>query len=168
MEKIIKIGKQEVRLNNNISWAMVYRDQFGKDIIPSLMPLLQTISEGVASVLSDIGKSESITVVDIANALQGRSMDILLPLYQIEFVDLINITWSMAKVADENILPPTQWIKQFDSFPVDVVLPTVYDMILKGSFSSKNLRRLKNAGQNLKNLQPSLSTISSSPDLNED
>lgn len=168
MEKIIKIGKQEVKLSNNTAWTMEYRDQFGKDIVPALMPLIMTITEGISSVVSDLGKTEITGIVEIAEAIQGRSTDILLPLYQMEFVDLVNITWSMAKAADDDILPPKQWIKQFDSFPVDVVAPTVYEMVLKGFVSSKNLKRLKNLGENLKNLQPSHSTTSSSPESSED
>ena len=74
----------------------------------------------------------------------------------------------MAKAADETIEPPKKWVRQFDTFPVDVVLPAVYDMLLKGFVSSKNLKRLKTLGENLKNLQPSLSMTSSSQESNED
>ena len=168
MEKIIKIGKQEVRLNNNVAWTMEYRDQFGKDIVPALMPVIASMIEGVSTIVSESGKTE-ITIVDVAEALQGKSMDILLPMFQVEFVDiLINVTWSMAKAADEDIAPPKQWVKQFDEFPLDVVGPAVYDLVLKGFVSSKNLKRLNNLGKTVKNLQPSHSTTSSSPDSNED
>lgn len=161
MEKIIKIGKQEVRLSNNTAWTIEYRDQFGKDIVPTLMPLIMTITEGVTSVVSEMGRAEVKSLVEVAEVLQGRSTDILLPMYQIEFVDLINITWAMAKAANEDILPPKQWIKQFDSFPVDVVAPAVYDMALKGFVSSKNLKRLKTLGESIKNLQSDSMTLSS-------
>lgn len=165
MEKVIKIGKQEVRLNNNVAWTMEYRDQFGKDIIPALMPTVASMLEGVSTILAETGGK--MTTVSIAEALQGRVLEVLMPMYQIEFVDFINITWAMAKAADEDILPPKQWVKQFETFPVDVVAPAVFDLILKGSASSKNLRRLKNLGESLKALQPSHSTISSSQDSSE-
>ena len=168
MEKIIKIGKQEVRLNNNVAWTMEYRDQFGKDIVPALMPVLASIVEGVSTIVSESGGSE-ISVADIADAVQGRSMELLLPLFQVEFVDtIINVTWAMAKAADENIEPPKRWVWQFEDFPLDVVVPAVYELVLKGFVSSKNLKRLKKVSANLKNLQPSHSTTSSSPDSNED
>lgn len=168
MEKVIKIGKQEVRLNNNVAWTMEYRDQFGKDIVPAVMPLIAALLESASSVISDTGGAE-ITVADLAGSLQGRTLDLMLPLFQVEFVDLIvNVTWSMAKAADENIAPPKQWVRQFDDFPLDVIVPAVYNLVLKGFVSSKNLKRLKNLGENLKSLQPSLSTTSSSQDLNED
>ena len=168
MEKIIKIGKQEVRLNNNVAWTMEYRDQFGKDIVPALMPVLASLMEGVSTIISESGSNE-VTMADIADAVQGRSMDVLLPMFQVEFVDtIVNVTWAMAKAADENIEPPKRWVRQFEEFPLDVIVPAVYELVLKGFVSSKNLKRLKKASASLRNLQPSHSTTSSSPDSNED
>lgn len=168
MEKIIKIGKQEVRLNNNVAWTMEYRDQFGKDIVPALMPVLASIIEGVSTIVSESGGG-TVTAADIADAVQGRSMEVLLPLFQVEFVDtIINVTWAMAKAADEDIEPPKKWVRQFEEFPLDVVVPAVYELVLKGFVSSKNLERLKMASVSLKNLQPLRSTMSSSPDSKED
>ena len=169
MEKIIKIGKQEVRLNNNVAWTMEYRDQFGKDILPAVMPLLASMIEGVSTVAAEADKSGELTMASIAETLEGRAIDVLLPMFQAEFVDLIvNVTWAMAKAADENIETPKRWVRQFEEFPLDVVGPAVYDLVLKGFVSSKNLRRLKKIGNELRNLQPSHSTTSSSPDSNED
>ena len=168
MEKIIKIGKQEVRLNNNVAWTMEYRDQFGKDIVPALMPILASLMEGVASAIAEAG-DEGITTDALADAVQGRTMDILLPMFQVEFVDvIINVTWAMAKAADEGIEPPKRWVRQFEEFPLDVIVPAIYELVLKGFVSSKNLKRLKKASASLKNLQPLHSTTSSSPDSNED
>ena len=167
MEKIIKIGKQEVRLNNNVAWTMEYRDQFGKDILPIVMPFIGTMIESVSTILADSG--ETLDIRTIAESLQGRAIDIILPMFQADFVDLVvNVTWAMAKAADETIEPPKKWVRQFEEFPLDVVAPAVSDLVLKGFVSSKNLKRLKKLGTNLKNLQPSQSTISSSPDSNED
>ena len=168
MEKVIKIGKQEARLNNNVAWTMEYRDQFGKDIVPTLMPVLASMIEGVSTVIAETGKAE-ITITDLAEAIQGRTLDVLLPMFQVEFVDtIINVTWAMAKAADEDIEPPKKWVRQFESFPIDVIAPAVYELVLKGFVSSKNLKRLKSVGASLKNLQPSHSTTSSSQDSNED
>jgi len=168
MEKVIKIGKQEVRLNNNVAWTMEYRDQFGKDIVPALMPILSSLIEGMATLVAETGSAE-INLADIAEAVQGRAMEILLPLFQVEFVDvIINVTWAMAKAADEDIEPPKRWVRQFDEFPLDVIIPAVYDLVIKGFVSSKNLKRLKKLGADLKNLQPeSRSMKSSSQDSNE-
>ena len=168
MEKIIKIGETDVRLSNNVAWTMEYRDQFGKDIVPAIMPLLATATEALSGIISDTGKAENITVTDIASAIEGRAMDILLPMAGVEFVDLfVNVTWAMAKAADETILPPKRWVRQFDEFPVDTVGPAVLDLVIKGFVSSKNRERLKNLAENVKNLQPSRLTTLSSPDSSE-
>ena len=167
MEKVIKIGQSAVKLSNNVAWTMEYRDQFGKDIVPALMPLLASFVEGVSTVVSDSGTGE-INIADLASAMEGRAMEVMMPLFQVEFVDtIINVTWAMAKAADENIDPPKKWVRQFESFPLDVVVPAVYELVMKGFVSSKNLKRLKTLGSNLKNLQPSHLTTSSSQDSNE-
>lgn len=168
MEKIINIGEHEVRLNNNVAWTMEYRDQFGKDIVPALMPVLATMIEGVSSVIAEAG-ADKIELESLANALEGKTMEILMPLFQVEFVDtIINVTWAMAKAADETIAPPKRWVRQFETFPLDVVVPAVYELVLTGFVSSKNLTRLKSIGKSLRNLQPSHSMTLSSQDSNED
>ena len=148
---------------------MEYRDQFGKDILPVIMPLLASMIEGISTIMADANKEGELTTSSIAEALEGRTMEVLLPAFQAEFVDLvINVTWAMAKVADEGIAPPKQWVRQFDGFYLDEVGPAIFDLILKGFVSSKNLKRLKKIGNDIKNLQPSQSMTSSSPDSNED
>lgn len=166
MEKVIKIGEKEVRLSNNVAWTMEYRDQFNKDIVPAIMPLLSTMTEAISSVVSEAGTD--LTLQSLADAVQGRANDILLPMYQLELVDLINVTWAMAKAADEDIDPPRKWIRQFDDFPLDVIGPAVFELVIKGFVSSKNLIRLKGLKVKLENLRPSRSTTSSSQDSNED
>lgn len=166
MEKVIKIGEKEVRLSNNVAWTMEYRDQFNKDIVPAIMPLLSTMTEAISSIVSEAGTD--LTLQSLADAVQGRANEILLPMYQLELVDLINVTWAMAKAADEDIDPPRKWIRQFDDFPLDVIGPAVFELVMKGFVSSKNLIRLKGLKVKLENLQPSRSTTSSSQDSNED
>lgn len=167
MEKTIKIGKKSVRLNNNISWAIVYRDQFGRDIIPALMPLLASALDIISGLINETGKTEDIELTDLAKLADGDALlNAVIHLGGFEFTDLICITWALAKCADEDIPAPREWIAQFDSFPIDVIAPEVFTLIFKGVVSSKNLKRLEDLK---KRIQPtSISTQSSSPDSNED
>lgn len=159
MEKIIKIGDKEVRLNNSVAWTMEYRDQFGKDIVPVLIPVVASMVEGVSTVMAE-SDSKEISIPEIADSLQGKALEILLPMFQVEFVDVvIGVTWAMAKAADENIDPPKRWVRQFEEYPLDVIVPAVYELVIKGFVSSKNRERLKKIGEDLKALQPSRSTI---------
>lgn len=166
MEKTIKIGKKSVRLNNNISWAIVYRDQFGRDIIPALMPLLASALDIISGLINETGKTEDIELADLAKLADGDALlNAVIHLGGFEFTDLICITWALAKCADEDIPAPREWIAQFDSFPIDVIAPEVFTLIFKGVVSSKNLKRLEDLK---KRIQPtSISTQSSSPDSKE-
>ena len=166
MEKIIKIGDKDVRLDNNIGWTMAYRDQFGKDILPVIMPFITTMIESVSAVLADAETDGEITAEGIANALSGHSLDVVLPLYQAEFVDLIiNVCWAMAKHADETIDPPKKWVRQFEGFYLDEIIPELADLVIKGVVSLKNRERLEGIKKKLR--PKSHSTILSSPDLKE-
>ena len=175
MEKIIKIGKQEVKLSNNVAWLMEYKDQFGKDATQELIPLVATLIETLGSGLASY-KDGAINLESLSESIEGRAFELMLPLYQSELsTTLINITWAMAKAADETIDPPKKWVRQFDSFPLDVIGPEVWELAVKGFVSSKNLKRLrsllgnvKDVVQNLKETQPSLSTQSSSLEQSED
>lgn len=163
MEKVIKIGNKSVKLSNNMAWAMEYKDQFGTDVIQDLIPVLASMLEGLAGM---VNTDEEFSLERLAEVVEGRTLDIMLPLMQTEFMSIIiNTTWSMAKTADESIDPPKQWIRQFDSFPLDVVVPTVYELAIKGFVSSKNLKRLMNLK---KAIQPSHSKQSSSQESSED
>lgn len=167
MEKIIKIGKKSVKLNNRVSWAIVYRDQFGRDIIPTIMPLFASALDIISGIINETGKTDDIELTDLAKLADGDSLlNAAIHLGGFEFTDLICITWALAKCADEDIPEPREWIKQFETFPVDVVAPEVFSLIFKGVVSSKNLKRLEDLK---KRIQPTLtSTQSSSPDSNED
>ena len=167
MEKTIKIGKKSVRLNNNVSWAIAYRDQFGRDIIPTIMPLFASALDIISGLINESGKTDEIELTDLAKLADGDSLlNAAIHLGGFEFTDLICITWALAKCADEEIAEPREWIKEFDTFPIDVVAPEVFSLIFKGVVSSKNLKRLEDLK---KRIQPvSISTPSSSPDSNED
>ena len=168
MEKIIKIGNKDVRVSNNLAWTMEYRDQFGRDVVSEHLPMMATLVELIASVIGDTGKTKGISVIDIVKALEGRTIDIMLPLSQAELLTTVtNVTWAMAKAADESIEPPKQWARQFDTFHVDEIAPVVYEMAVEG-LSSKNLQWLKNLNGTAETIQPLPSTPSSSQDLNED
>ena len=167
MEKTIKIGKKSVRLNNNVSWAIVYRDQFGRDIIPTIMPLFASALDIISGIINETGKTDDIELTELAKLADGDSLlNAAIHLGGFEFTDLICITWALAKCADEDIPAPREWIEQFETFPVDVVAPEVFSLIFKGVVSSKNLKRLEDLK---KRIQPtSISTQSSSPDSKED
>lgn len=151
MEKIIQIGDKEVKISNNVAWTMEYRDQFNKDVLEAIMPIITTLVETVTTIINEAGTDGNINVKSISAALEGKAFDITLPLTQLGFTDsIINIVWSMAKAADPTIEPPRQWVRQFETFPLDEIVPKVGEMVLSGFTSSKNLNRLRKIISGLK------------------
>lgn len=152
MEKTVQIGNKEVHLSNNIGWAIDYRDQFGQDIIPTLLPMVAAALDLIKGLLEEVEDTNNLEWRDILRLIDGDTLfDALIHLGGLEFKDFINITWAMAKCADDSIPEPRTWVKEFEVFPIDELAPTVFDLIFKGVVSSKNLTRLKDVK---KSLQP--------------
>ena len=143
MIKTVKFGKNEITLDNNIGWTMVYRDQFGTDIIPSIMPILASAVDILSGVAENIGDKKEIGIEMLGELSEsGKLEEAIVKASSAEFVDFINITWALAKNADDSISDPREWVKQFDEFPVDVIGPEVFKLVFKGMISSKNLKRM--------------------------
>lgn len=141
MNKTIKISKdKELVISNNLAWAMIYKSQFGHDIVPDIMPIVSAITK----LLGELSKANGTDVASVLKSLDGDSVqDALIELCALQFTDFINLTWAMAKANDDDIEAPDKWVRQFDHFPIDVIAPAVFDLLLKGLVSSKNLKSLR-------------------------
>ena len=169
MEKTIKIGQKEIRLSNNISWAMAYRDQFGIDIIPTLTPLVAAALDVVNGIFTEAEDPNNVTINDALKILDGDAfINAIAHLSGLEFVELIHITWAMAKAADDDIPDPKTWARSLDEFPVDRIAPEVVKLAVKGLVSSKNLKRLNGLKDKIKAVQPLTLKPSSLPESSED
>ena len=170
MLRTLTIGNKEVTLSNNISWTMIYRDQFGHDIVSTLTPMLAAVMDMVSgfvnSISSDNGKVDSIEV--LRNLDGDKIIDAIAHLSGLELVDLINITWAMAKAVDDSIPEPRRWVRDFDTFPIDEIAVEVAKLAVLGMVSTKNLKRLNNLIESLKKVQPLTLTPSSSQESSGD
>lgn len=143
MEKIIKIDNDtSIKVSNNVSWLFAYRSQFGRDIFPVLVPVLNAGIE-IISKLSEQMKDGDLTMEAIRSVPAEEWQDAVIELSGLEAVDIVQIVWAMAKAADDNIEPPEVWLRQFDIFPLDIILPEVIGLAAQGLVSSKNLKRLR-------------------------
>lgn len=158
MQKTIKLdSKHSIRLSNNVGWMMEYRDQMGHDIVPDLIPLLNGAID-IAVEVSKASKTAGTSAMEILAAIgTDKLQDALLDLSGLEAVDLINITWAMAKAADEDLPEPREWVREFETFPLDIIVPAVVELLFSCMVSSKNLKRLRTSLQEVK---PSPSTAS--------
>ena len=168
MIKTINLGDKSLTLDNNIVWALNYRDQFNKDIIPTLMPAIAAMFDVISGLLNSGEDMDGN--IDMNKVLKNVDGDYItnavIHMGGLEFADLIEITWALAKTADDDIKDPKTWARELGDFPVDIIGPAVLEMIAKGVISSKNLKRLK---AQVRKLQPkSTSTTSSSQQQSED
>ena len=151
MESKIKIGDKDVRVNKRAGWTITYRDQFGHDIVPTIMPLFAGFLDVASGLISQTGKTGNIELADILAVTDGDTLiNALIHLSGFEFVEVLNITWAMAKEADDSIPDPKTWVRQFEEFPVDVVVPEVLKLAFMGMCSSKNRERLREMTESLK------------------
>lgn len=175
MEKTILIGEKEVKLSNHIEWMFCYKSQFGHDILPTIMPLAATLIDltkatfdriDVSKIIKD-GDNAQIEFEDLINVLDADEItDAVIHMSGFELTELVNITWALAKAADENLPEPKIWRRSLDDFPVDKVVPEIAQMIISGSSSLKNLSWLKTPKLRIQPI--STSTQSSSAQENED
>lgn len=145
MKEIITLENgQEITLDNNLAWLMEYQDQFGEDILPSLMPLILSVTDlvgGLAEADVDLDKLGMKDIIAILNS--EAALDAGIKLSAFKTTDIINMIWALAKTADDSIAPPKKWIRQFeDGFPLDLILPKAARLVTRGVMSSKNAERL--------------------------
>lgn len=170
MIKTVKFGNKEVQLNNNIGWTLIYRDQFGTDIVPSLMPMLAGMLDIVSGIVREADDKNEISLEKLAALADGDVLtNAMIHIGGSEFVDFVHIVWALAKNADDSIPEPSEWVKQFDEFPVDVIGPAVAKLVFKGMMSSKNLKRANEIIQSVRPKKSKSTSIQSfSPEQSED
>lgn len=163
MIKTIDLGSgREITLTNDVSWLIEYRDQFGQDIVPTLMPLLLGVSQGLSAIVEEAGGIDKLSEEAFFRILGTETfVDVALKLSAFEIVDILYITWAMAKAYDPAIKEPKVWIRSLggdnhEEVPLaDVLIPAVADLVLKGVLSSKNSKRLTEGIEKAKSsLQP--------------
>lgn len=159
MEKIIKIDEtHEMKLDNNIGWLLVYKSQFGHDIVPDIMPLISSVVDVLVTLAGVMESGESVQ--DTLKKIDSADItSALIELASLQMTDFINIIWAMAKTADDGIPEPSRWVRQFDCFPLDVLVPEAGSMIAQGMVSEKNLQSLRSLA---KSLQAKSASIQSS------
>ena len=166
MQKTIKIGnEQSIILDNNSSWFLIYRNQFNNDILPTVMPVISTVLKMITDVIAEAKTDDGIDITKIDGDVIDNA---LIELSALEFTDAIHIIWSLAKTANDDIPEPIEWLKRFDNFPIDVIIPVAFELIAKGCISVKNFKRLQDLKKTMSELKPQVSKVLSQQELKED
>jgi hypothetical protein len=144
MEKTIKIdSKTTLKVSNNISWMMAYNEQFNRDVLETLQPAVVAAVDVFAAV-AEVAKEQGVNTADVLRTMDAETLrDAVIDLAGLGAVDIINIIWSMAKAADEDIEEPSLWVKQFNVFPLDVILPAVVSLAFQGLITTKKLKGIQ-------------------------
>lgn len=129
MRAEIKIDKNtKIKINVNNNWLFIYREYFGNDILPDIVPMIDTIM----STLGNLMIGEDIDV----DAIEDK-------MYALEFTTVNQIVWSLAKNADDTIPDIREWNDSFEEFPLDIVIPQVAETMGSFYMTKKKLNRLK-------------------------
>ena len=151
MIKEINISEnQKIKLNASLGWVLRYRAQFGHDILPDLLPMLESRLVLVGGAMDESGKLEWRKLLDFDTISSA-----MISFAGAEFTTALNIIWAMAKNSDDSIPAPFEWANQFENFPPDQIVPEVLDAVINTVVSEKNRKRL---GALKKKNQPKAST----------
>ena len=155
MIKEINISEnQKIKLNASLGWVLRYRAQFGHDILPDLLPMLESGLVLVGEAMDESGEPEWRKLLEFDTVSSA-----MISFAGAEFTTALNIIWAMAKNADDSIPSPFEWANQFDNFPLDKIIPEVLDAVISTVVSEKNRKRL---GTLKKKTQPEASTQTAS------
>lgn len=147
MIKEINISEnQKIKLNASLGWILRYRAQFGHDILPDLLPMLESGLVLVGGAMDESGELEWRKLLDFDTVSSA-----MISFAGAEFTTTLNIIWAMAKNADDSIPAPFEWANQFENFPLDKIIPEVLDAVINTVVSEKNRKRL---GALKKKIQP--------------
>ena len=113
MEKTIIIDGKNIKFKTTGATPLRYKAQFGKDYFKEILKLAP---------LEGLKKDQAVTTAD----LEG-----------IDFEVFYNISWVMAKQADNSIPEPVEWLDQFDEYPMAEIIPELQDMLLASFTSTK-------------------------------
>lgn len=129
MTKNIKIkNKNAFKINTSMRWLRIYRDTFGHDILPDLIPIIDTGINAFAEIVA----GENVDIDKVEEEL-----------YSLEFVTINNIIWALVKNADDSTPDVEEWEDEFGTFPLDEIIPQIVTAIAETYVSEKKLKLLK-------------------------
>ena len=172
--KTIKVGDKPITLDSSAGWLVRYRNQFGEDILPAIMPIVAALVDGIASIAENMD-GDTIDMNVIKKSIDDDVIsNMLVKFSMLELTTVINILWAMAKNNErrnggEEVGDPDAWVDQFDDFPIDVILPELIKILFTSFVSKKNRMKMKKVKKTAQETMNQLAhTTSSNPQSSED
>lgn len=116
MEKTVDIGGKEVFLKSSAMTPVIYRDAFGRDIFKA---------------------QSSIFALANKNIETAQNVD---------SVGIMEITWAMARTADENTPEFLVWLDTLEAFPIFDVLKDIVELVMQNMTTTSRIKNVKAAG----------------------
>ena len=119
MEKTLNIDGKEVRFKSTAGTLMRYRMNFGRDLIKDIAKLEKRYKS------VENGEDE-------------------FEIYDLEMFE--KIAWSMAKTANNDIADIENWLDEFESFSIMVILPEIMDLLIANMKQEQESKKKFNEG----------------------
>lgn len=129
--KIKQGNKTAFEINTSNRWAYIYLEYFGHDIIPDLVPMIDTF----LGIFTGMLNGEDADEQQMQDALYGM-----------EYTTALNVIWALAKNADDEIPDAPEWYDSFEKFELDEVFPQVFEKLITTMVSTKKLKLLQQQG----------------------
>lgn len=136
--------EQPVEIDTSMGWLLRYRETFGNDILPDLLPILEAITLAAIDLLDEAESAENIGIDTVLDALRGGTLiNAISMLGGLETTTLLQIVWAMHKEANEGAPGFRAWTKTVPAFYFDEVAPELFWAISDSAVSKKNMDKLK-------------------------
>lgn len=135
----------KIELNSSMGWIYTYQESFGHDILVVLMPAIEATLRAALEMMkaSPDGSIGSDNIAQILENVEDQVLtDAIITLTGLRFTTLTNIVWSMAKNADESLPAPKEWLNQFETFPLEKLVPEAMKLIIESSVQKKTSTKL--------------------------
>ena len=163
MIKAVTIDGQNIEINSSTGWLYVYRNRFGRDILPDIMPIIESVLSAASSLLQD---ADAFDRESIIKAMDNDALvDAFIKLAGMEVLTVFNVFWAMVRNADPKTPEPATFFNSFERFPIDEIIPTVFGAVVDSTVSSKNAERLRQEMKKARERMGAVSTSTLSPSL---
>lgn len=141
MKKTVQLEGHQVEVDTSAGWFYEYLEQFGHDIMPDIMPLIESIVIAISSVLEE--SSGRFDEKELLKAMNNDALvDAFIKMSGMEFTTVLNIFWAMAKNCSAATPQPKEFYKSLPVLPLDTLMPQLLHMIIESCASSKNAKSL--------------------------
>ena len=142
MKRTFDFDGTPVELNSSMGWILIYKEQFGHDILPDLMPAIDAVFGLSLDLIGDLNLDE-IGLDEILRKLDKDMVsEALATASGLGATTMVQILWSLAKNANPDIPGPLKWINSFETIPFDEVFMPVINLIFDSCVSKKKARSL--------------------------